>query len=609
MHASFAETDLLVRSQDLHRDSVGAHLINRPGSDGYTPLNHAAKSGNKDKVSILISMGANPDLHDLHDLHGVTPLVSAVSNDHKGVAQLLLDSRADPNLRDGFGRSPLSYALFFGHLGIAEILVANGARSTDQDVDNRSDLDYASHFIRGKNMLEAVKIARKAGASVKIASNTRLIPIRSDPDFVMLDVLQAESKVKMFCRSFIIMVVLFGSALLAHQSYMGLLSLVPIFLAGLMGPFVLGIRAFRMRRLATRLTSNDDQINQQSIAMAGSARSVSNLLLQLSSRIHTSKAKDTSIAADGVSSLRKIFTLLLCVPLAVFVICLGLFNLSILFLVFTVFLAGFCIWLRSLIIKRLVERLLFKQKKQSDQMSKFLDEITVSESLPDNANSDDLVLYLRGFEQDERITVGQYSFEAILAYSLSLTGDLVAIGSKESLLGPAQITAKNSSWQSTVRELATRAKVIVIVPATTEGVRWEIEMLRSEGFFEKTIFVAPPSDDADAGNAVSLMWRKLVSDNSFKDLEIPSYLSDGFIFCLDSAGQLKSWANIGLVVEPSPLDSAPKVLTTNSSYSHATIGHVAGNGVGSSHAHAVHSHMSSNSGSYAKSGSSMSGRI
>ncbi len=64
-----------------------------------TPVFLAASNGDCEMLELLLSKNSKA-VRDVQDRHGKTPLYSAVENRHFDAAMLLLDNRADPNLRE-----------------------------------------------------------------------------------------------------------------------------------------------------------------------------------------------------------------------------------------------------------------------------------------------------------------------------------------------------------------------------------------------------------------------------------------------------------------------------------------------------------------------------
>jgi ankyrin repeat protein len=75
---------------------------------GLTALLYAARGGCYDCVEAMIKAGANVNTPTPE---GVTPLMTALDNDHNDVAKLFLDHGANPNVSDWWGRTALYIAI------------------------------------------------------------------------------------------------------------------------------------------------------------------------------------------------------------------------------------------------------------------------------------------------------------------------------------------------------------------------------------------------------------------------------------------------------------------------------------------------------------------
>ncbi|HEX8508061.1 MAG TPA: hypothetical protein VF635_00985 [Propionibacteriaceae bacterium] len=95
------------------------------------------------------------------------------------------------------------------------------------------------------------------------------------------------------------------------------------------------------------------------------------------------------------------------------------------------------------------------------------------------------ILYLRGFEDDARegVTPDSGGFvlgtlEERLVRALRAHGPVIAVGHpSEPLppLGAARLYVADDQWQATVLDLAERSQLVVLRPATSAGLRWEIQ--------------------------------------------------------------------------------------------------------------------------------------
>jgi len=75
---------------------------------GLTPLLYAARAGCRGCIEALLKGGADIDLPNPD---GMTPLMMAIDNSHFEVARYLLDSGANPNTWDWWGRTPVYVAV------------------------------------------------------------------------------------------------------------------------------------------------------------------------------------------------------------------------------------------------------------------------------------------------------------------------------------------------------------------------------------------------------------------------------------------------------------------------------------------------------------------
>lgn len=127
------------------------------------------------------------------------------------------------------------------------------------------------------------------------------------------------------------------------------------------------------------------------------------------------------------------------------------------------------------------------------------------------------ILYLRSFGDDtldvpttfsarrpflESFTLrGREPFEECIAWQLGAFGPVVAVGEpgrSTDSLGAARELLPDDRWQVEVSELMEVAQAVVVVVGRSDGLRWEIEQVVQRGHLDKTMFVAPPVDDAEA---------------------------------------------------------------------------------------------------------------
>ena len=114
-------------------EKVDADHINSHAPDGFTPLGLAAYFGHTEVVKQLLAKGADPTIPSKNSL-GAIPLHSALSNGHKEIARILLESghtALQVNCPNKEGWFPLHYTAHSGDWETSDFLLMHGA-STSQ---------------------------------------------------------------------------------------------------------------------------------------------------------------------------------------------------------------------------------------------------------------------------------------------------------------------------------------------------------------------------------------------------------------------------------------------------------------------------------------------
>ena len=106
-----------------------------PAGSGLTPLHWAANAGRANAVAALLAGGANRDAQTSHQ--GITPLHQAAIAGKAETVITLLANKADPNIRDGWGRTPLFEVT---SPGVVVTLLRAGADPNARDNDDRTPL-------------------------------------------------------------------------------------------------------------------------------------------------------------------------------------------------------------------------------------------------------------------------------------------------------------------------------------------------------------------------------------------------------------------------------------------------------------------------------------
>ncbi len=102
-------------------------------------------------------------------------------------------------------------------------------------------------------------------------------------------------------------------------------------------------------------------------------------------------------------------------------------------------------------------------------------------------------------------------------------GQLVALGKPLEHVGAGRIEVKDEGWQDVVRKLFAHARLIVLLPSSRLGTRWEIDQLLSSSMIERTVIVDPPNPRNIRSRRYqqSAEWREVRAAFARKGYEIP----------------------------------------------------------------------------------------
>jgi ankyrin repeat protein len=123
-------------SEDAHVDVVKLLVANKaavnvPNNNGASPLHSACRQGSRDMVSTLLNGGASANAQTTE--LKLTPLHIACQDGNLGVAQVLIESKAEVACKTSKGVTPLHLAAEGGHGGMIDLLLNCGA-----DVDEKT---------------------------------------------------------------------------------------------------------------------------------------------------------------------------------------------------------------------------------------------------------------------------------------------------------------------------------------------------------------------------------------------------------------------------------------------------------------------------------------
>jgi len=121
-------------------DTLGAILaldnldLNKPhrALKEDTPLTYATKVGNRGVVAALLSKGADVNLEGRNETYA---LHSAIEIKDLEMAKMLLDAKANTEVKDYLQRTPLHYAVIYGMFDVVQILLNLGSDINALDSD------------------------------------------------------------------------------------------------------------------------------------------------------------------------------------------------------------------------------------------------------------------------------------------------------------------------------------------------------------------------------------------------------------------------------------------------------------------------------------------
>ena len=603
----------------------GAEALNLPfDGDGQTPLTAAAKSGKTGLMLQLLESGANPDQHDLE---GATPLIHATKVGRADCVRVLVKAGCDINKTDPTGRSAFMYALYHGHEEVAKLLAKAKTNASRPDLDGRSAIDYARHYLPGKPVDALVKLARAAGSTDNPSNDKRTL-ISLHPYFVALGHLKRIRGFRLFATAVSLWFIIVLTYLAAKKLRLMVLGdCYPLYLAptwdvlAFQGTIFAATCAVifallrarikrRLKQIEPVATGTREGLKWSELNTPGSLRSISGVLKFGGRKMFADKLQHRQrgegsnysafIAISGLfffypalyATLASLLSLIawsmfdeLQYTLAMEML-FGYFipnynmldqlltkvqnlqlppNSILILLTFftsTIFVTYLFIKISETILSR---RLFSEQRKYND----FIEEI-LKEKKDQFPLQQRFVLYLRCFEHDNSINIGNFNFEAALAYSLNQSTDIIALGRGSDQLGPITVQTEDAHWKLRFKELAGDAAAIVMIPAATQGVLWEIETLKRQGYLEKTVFVMPP-EPTTKGKKLADGWTAMLAAPELSDFEFPPYHENGCVFRLDATGRLLDWNALGLELEPPPLAVETPQFQLN--HSHQDIGY------------------------------------
>ncbi|XP_062537231.1 uncharacterized protein LOC134205710 [Armigeres subalbatus] len=129
----------------------------------WTPLLIAASGGHSEIVISLIDAGANIELPE--HIFGETAVHVAALYGKVDVLRILIEKKAEIDVRNSFGNTPLYFAASNGHTDVVDLLIEKGA-DTELTVQSNGTAMHAAAFYGEVEVLNAL-IAKKANIHAK----------------------------------------------------------------------------------------------------------------------------------------------------------------------------------------------------------------------------------------------------------------------------------------------------------------------------------------------------------------------------------------------------------------------------------------------------------
>jgi len=145
------------------------HLVNAYAEDGFQPLGLASFFGHFEAAEYLVKAGAAINSPSHNGLKAA-PIQSAAAAGHARIVKMLLENRADPNVREQSGYTPLHAAAQNGDEGMIRTLLYGGADLNVKSNDGKTPLDLATEAGHAKAVTllkEGITKRLKALKSIK----------------------------------------------------------------------------------------------------------------------------------------------------------------------------------------------------------------------------------------------------------------------------------------------------------------------------------------------------------------------------------------------------------------------------------------------------------
>ena len=146
----------------------------------------------------------------------------------------------------------------------------------------------------------------------------------------------------------------------------------------------------------------------------------------------------------------------------------------------------------------------------------------------------------------ERTAAGEQTFttqtirhplEETVVEALRDTMPVIALGKPGETIGVGRILVDDASWQSAASELMSRALLLICVPSSRPGTRWELNEIIETHYLRKTVFVMPPDESLWGWKEIRDDWVLVSQQMAAYGIAISQYDNDGLLFSINARGQ------------------------------------------------------------------------
>jgi tetratricopeptide (TPR) repeat protein len=139
------------------------------------------------------------------------------------------------------------------------------------------------------------------------------------------------------------------------------------------------------------------------------------------------------------------------------------------------------------------------------------------------------------FDAGFRTEPDTMTLESLVYRVLGRNLTVASVGGRPEGYGAARWTlvTGGDDWRGFLEWLEPQSDLIVLVPHSSDGVRWELDLLLKRGALRKTLFIMPPcSADTD----VAAMWAEAEAMMRERGLQVIPYQNEGGVYRLEPDG-------------------------------------------------------------------------